>query len=52
MKDQDFDYTVYENDPRTREEKLDDILEESVGGVVSKIADDMGLDGVVEKIDL
>jgi hypothetical protein len=50
--DNKWDYTTYENDPRTREEKLDDILEESIGGVVSILADEMGLDGVVEGIDL
>ena len=47
-----WDYTTYVNDPRTREEKLDDILEESIGGVVSILADEMGLDEVVETIDL
>ena len=54
MKEEDnkWDYTTYENDPRTREEKLDDILEESIGGVVSILADEMGLDGMVEGIDL
>jgi hypothetical protein len=54
MKDDanEWDYTTYENDPRTREEKLDDILEESIGGVVSILADEMGLDGLVESMNL
>merc|ERR1719163_1373197 len=48
----DFDYTIYENDPRTREEILDDIVEESIGGIISVIADDLGLDGIADKVDL